>query len=153
MPIAGLWQSIALKGVVMPSQLSNWNQIGIMLTPSMMKTRVRTLLGPMLAIALLWVSAACVLGCEKLSKERAAKELSVSSAEIQPANTCEDCPLNSFPKAAGSQRLALQSDAQVQVVIPNSSSLSLIPKFSLFAPSVLDPPIDPPLKRLPSLRI
>lgn len=105
-------------------------------------------------MALLWVSAACVLGCEELSKERAAKEVTVSTAQVQSAATCEDCPLNSFPKAAGAQRSTLQCDAQAQVVIPNSSSLSLIgPKFSLFAPSVLDPPIDPPLKRLPSLRI
>lgn len=105
-------------------------------------------------MALLWVSAACVLGCEELSKESVAKEVSVSSAELQPAKSCEDCPVNSFPKAAGSHRLRLQFDAQVQVVILNSTSLSLVrPKLSVFVPSVLEPTVDPPLKRLTTLRI
>jgi hypothetical protein len=125
-----------------------------MLSVSIMKMPVRTLLGPVLAMALLWVSAACVLSCEELSKERAAKDVSVSSAELQPAKICEDCPLNSFPQAAGSHRLRLQFDAQVQVVVPNSTSLSLIrPELSLLAASVLNPTVNPPLKRLPSLRI
>ena len=105
-------------------------------------------------MTLLSVSAACVLSCEELSKERAAKEVTASSVALQPVNACDDCPFNSFPKATRSQRLTVQTDAQVQAVIPNSTSGSLtIFEVSLFAPSVLQPPIDPPLKRLPSLRI
>lgn len=120
----------------------------------MMKTPVPALLGPVLAVALLWVSAACVLGCEDLSKEGVAKEVSLSSAELQPAGTCEDCPFNSFPKAAGSHRARLQFDAQVHAVILNSMSLSLVrPKLLFFVPAGLGPTVDPPLKRLPSLRI
>jgi hypothetical protein len=115
---------------------------------------VRTLLGSMLALALLSVSAACVLGCEEASKERVSKEVSVSSAELQPAGSCEDCPINSFPKAAGPHRSRLQLDAQVQVVIPLLTPFSFIkPRLSLFAPSILGPTVDPPFKRLPSLRI
>lgn len=125
-----------------------------MLNHSAMKNPVRMLLGPILAMALLWVSPACVLGCEELSKESAAKEATVSTAQVQPAKTCEDCPLNSFPKAAGSQRLTFQSDAQLQSVNADSSSLSLINhEDSSFERLVLEPTMDPPLKRLPSLRI
>jgi hypothetical protein len=102
-------------------------------------------------MALLWASAACVLGCEGLTKERTAKEVTVLSAQVQSAATCEDCPLNSFPKAVGAQRLTLHCDAQVQLVNSSSSSLGLvIREASSFAPSVLEPT---PLKRLPSLRI
>jgi hypothetical protein len=123
-----------------------------MLSVSMMKISSRALLGSMLVMALLWVSAACVLGCEELSNERVAKEVSVSSAEIQPASTCEDCPFNLFPKASRSQRLTLILDAQAPVEDPNSLISSSISSVSLL-PLVLDPTVDPPLKRLPSLRI
>ena len=123
-------------------------------TVSMMKNPVRTLLGPMLSMALLSVFASCVFGCEELTKERAGKEVTVSFAELQPAKACDDCPFNSFPKAMRSQRLTVQTDAQVQDVIPSSMSLSfMVAGTSLFAPSVSPPTKAPPLKRLPSLRI
>lgn len=125
-----------------------------MLTVSTIKHPVRTLLGPMLAMALIWVSAACVLGCEELTKERAIKEVAVSSTALEPVKTCEDCPFASFPKATRAQRLTLQPEAQVPVVIPNSTSRGLIVDgVSLFASTVSKPTLDPPLKLLPYLRI
>jgi hypothetical protein len=108
----------------------------------------------MLAMAVVWVSAACVLGCEERSKERPAKEVAVSSADLEPVKTCEDCPFASFPKAARGQRLTPQPDAQVAVVIPNSTSPGLIiDDVSLFGLTLSKPTIDPPLKRLRYLRI
>jgi hypothetical protein len=77
-----------------------------------------------------------------------------SSAELQIAPHCEDCPLNSFPKAAITQRSGFIPDPQVQALGPDSiSSAHVLPSLSCRSADVSRLGLPPPLKRLPSLRI
>jgi hypothetical protein len=122
----------------------------------MTQTPLKIFLGYVISMTLLWVFAACILSCEKQCRESVAKEAPDSSTELQPAPNCEDCPLNSFPKAAISQRLGFSLDPQAQALAPNSISsdhVVTITKASFLAANVSRLGLDPPLKRLPSLRI
>ena len=108
-----------------------------------------------LPITLLCVFGTCVLVCENVHKEEIPYETQLSTAGLQADRGCEDCPLNSFPRAALSQRRC-HLDSQAQVSAPNlvCSSESLSTSEVCLLPSdLLRPAVDPPLKRLPSLRI
>jgi hypothetical protein len=121
----------------------------------MIQHSLKTVLAFTVATSLLFTFVGCVLSCEELCKERATKRVTVSSAELQHAQTNEECPLNSFPKAVTSQRLYIDSDCHVQLV-QNSISSDYgvrIPTLSFFAPDVLRSALGPPFKRLRSLRI
>ena len=119
-----------------------------------MQNKLRTSVGVILSIALLWVAAACVLSCEELSKERDHMKVTSLTAQFERAKPGADCPFNLFPKAVRSQRLIFQPDAQAHVVVPTLVSLRLIASQRLsFSPDLLREIVDPPRKRLPSLRI
>jgi len=121
----------------------------------MIQTPPKTLLAYVLSMTLLWVFAACILSCEKQCGERATKESSDSSAKLQAAPNCEDCPLNSFPKAIA-HRLGFNLDLQAQALVPYSipaNQSMAITDLGFVTANFSQLALDPPIKRLPSLRI
>jgi hypothetical protein len=123
----------------------------------MLMTRfpLKRLMAVLLPISLTWLFVACVSICAREGAERHCNNPVSSPKEIRDASDCRGCPLTSFPKATIPERTIHGSDLQTPVVLQ-----SLILSVDSLADGVAfvlrqrhRSSADPPLKRLPALRI
>jgi hypothetical protein len=116
---------------------------------------LKRLIAALLPISFMWLFVACVSMCARESTERLVNNQVSSPIEIRDASDCKGCPLTSFPKARIRERTIHGSDLKTPVVLP-----SLIFSVNVLGAGVAvvsrqrqGSSTDPPLERLPALRI
>jgi hypothetical protein len=115
----------------------------------------KRLIATLLPLSLLWVSAACVSFCARESAERHSYDQPTTTIVMKGESDCKGCPLNSFPKSSITRRSLHRSDLQPPPALHalmlsvdswgDEGAVGLLPSRRSAA--------DPPLKRLPALRI
>lgn len=119
---------------------------------------LKRLMAAALPVSFLWLFAACILICEREVGDTHGRPVVSSPAEtveVGESPDCGECPVTSLPEATAPERTAFKLDWQSSSgVVPSIPSLTLpaggIPSFP---PDRHPPPADPPLDRLPALRI
>jgi hypothetical protein len=116
---------------------------------------LKRLVAVALPVTFLWLFAACVSTCARESVEHHNQPAASSSIEISDAPDGEGCLLTSFPKATAPERATfipdLQASSAVLAITPSVDSLT---DRVTFDPRRLRASFkEPPLERLPSLRI
>jgi hypothetical protein len=122
-----------------------------MLTSFPLKRSIATLL----PVSVLWMFVACVSMCARESGEKQVGNPGSLSTEVKDASDCDGCPLTRFPKATIPERTISGFDRPPLVVIP-SLSLSIdsaVDEVAFASRERQRSFADPPLKRLPALRI
>lgn len=111
-----------------------------------------------LPINFIWLFAACALICELEcieTQDRAAVSSSAMSVEGDDSPGCKGCPVDAFPQGTAPERSAhrLHSPAltAVSLSFPPALCQAGIALSGLLRPR--PPSADPPLDRLPALRI
>ena len=116
---------------------------------------VKKLMATVLPISFIWLFVACVSICARESMEGHSNNQVSSPIEIKDASDCKGCPLTSFPKARIPERTIHGSD--LQTTVPNPPLILSVDSSADDAAFVLRSrhrsSVDPPLKRLPALRI
>jgi hypothetical protein len=116
---------------------------------------LKRLVAVALPVTFLWLFAACVSTCARESAEHHNQPAISSSIEISDTSDWEGCLLTSFPKATAPERATfipdLQGQPAVPAMTPSADSLAEGVKFDLRRLHVSFK--EPPLERLPSLRI
>jgi hypothetical protein len=116
---------------------------------------LKGLVAAFLPISFLWLFVACVSTCTRESAEKQNRPIVSSSIETEDAPDCEGCLLTTFPQTTAPERvtfkLNLQASFAILTVTPsvNSSTDEITFQHRHFQSSS----IEPPLKRLPTLRI
>jgi hypothetical protein len=125
---------------------------------STMRFPLKRLMAATLPVSFLWLFAACVLICEREvadTHDRPVISSLFEAVEVKGTQDCGECPVTSLPEATAPERTALKINLQT----PSDVLPSTPPTTSLTGgvPSVLHdrlpPSADPPLDRLPALRL
>jgi hypothetical protein len=117
---------------------------------------LKRLIAAVLPVTFLWLFAACISTCARESAEHHNQPMVSSSIEISDTSDGEGCLITSFPKATAAPERAtfipdLQPPSAVAAITSSTDSLIDGVKFD---PRRLHVPFkEPPLERLPSLRI
>jgi len=108
----------------------------------------------LLPMSIVWVFVACVCICASESAEENAKTQVCAPLEIRDISDCEGCPLTSLPKATIPER-TIHSDlyAPILVQCPMISVYSFADGVGPVLRQRQHSAADPPLFRLPALRI
>jgi len=116
---------------------------------------LKRLMAALLPMSFMWLFVACVSICARESTEGHSKNQFSAPMEIKDASDCKGCPLTSFPKATIPERTIHGSDLQTPAVPPSLilSVASLADGVTLVSRQRQRSSADPPLKRLPELRI
>jgi hypothetical protein len=117
---------------------------------------LKRLIAAALPITFLWLFAACVSTCAGDSAEHHNPTAVSSSIEISDTSEGEECLITSFPKAtAATERATFIPDLKaLSAVYANVPSVGSLTVGCTFDPRRLHASLkEPPLERLPSLRI
>jgi len=117
--------------------------------------QLKKLMAALLPMSFIWLFVACVSICVRESTEAHGHNSVAPPMEMRDASDCKGCPLTPIPKAIIPDRTIHGSDLQTPVLIPcfllpiDSLADGVAFVFGQHRPS----PLNPPLKRLPELRI
>jgi hypothetical protein len=123
-----------------------------------MRFPLQRLLAVALPVSFLWLFAACVLICEREVADTHDRPIVSSpgeAVEAEGTTDCGECPVNSLPEATAPERTALKFNLQTPSGVPPSlhPTTSLTGGLPPGPPERRPPSADPPLARLPALRI
>jgi len=123
-----------------------------------MRFPLKRLIAAALPVSFLWLFAACALFCGREvvgTRGRPVVSSLVESVAVKGTPACEECPVTALPMATATERETLKSKQQTP-----PATLSSIPPVTYLTgagPSVRPDrrpsAPDPPLARLPALRI
>ena len=131
---------------------ANW--LCIILAMLMTSFAFKRLMAALLPISLIWMFVACVSICTRESSGGHSNNQISAPMEIKAASDCEGCPLTSFPTARITGRTIHGSDLQMTVAVPSLIlSVSSLADGAFVSRQRQRASADPPLKRLPALRI
>lgn len=125
----------------------------MIVTMSGARSPFKRLIAAFLPMSLVWVFVACASICARESTDEHSNDRLTAPIEIKDASDCRGCPLTAFPKATIPERAIHSSDLQTQVLL---QSLVLYSAANDFADGLRQRQrfsADPPLTRLPVLRI